>query len=295
MRIFETNEPGATFAVTVWRGEQEELLWRGRPALATGGARVLELEVQPPQRLERVRVYLRNDLSPRWTEIDTICLVATEPVPERLRKKPSPARRRWSIGCSLLTLLAIASCSIWIAIPKDPRPMPERPTEALAGSNMMVWQTSKEVMLSWGVVWASSVSAYSSQFQSADNSAAKALFEPDVYPNYGDDVNAWAPDRADLGPEWITVAFPRATNASAVVIVETSVPGSLVRIDDVSGPAPVVLFEGTTQVFESSRVLSLELPEPRLIRAIRVVLDTRRASGWNEIDAIGLHPAQIAP
>jgi hypothetical protein len=38
-------------------------------------------------------------------------------------------------------------------------------------------------------------------------------------------------------------------------------------------------------------VAEVTLPAPRSISAVRLVLDTRRVAGWNEVDAIGLVPA----
>ena len=89
--------------------------------------------------------------------------------------------------------------------------------------------------------------------------------------------------------------FPQVVRASAVAIVETAGGGALVAVDDVSaGRAPARLWQGVTGPADGARVLSVELPTPRAIEAVRVVLDTRRVPGWNEIDAIGLVPARPA-
>jgi hypothetical protein len=66
-----------------------------------------------------------------------------------------------------------------------------------------------------------------------------------------------------------------------------------VRIDDLSNPeAAVALWAGTASATPSSRVLSLELAQPRTISRVRVVLQTNRVAGWNQIDAVGLVPKQ---
>jgi hypothetical protein len=71
--------------------------------------------------------------------------------------------------------------------------------------------------------------------------------------------------------------------------VETFNPGALVRVDDVTEPAhPVLLWAGETPKAGSSRVLRFELPVPRRMNAVRLVLDTRGSKQWNEIDAVGL-------
>jgi hypothetical protein len=56
--------------------------------------------------------------------------------------------------------------------------------------------------------------------------------------------------------------------------------------------APVALWSGEVPAKSGvSRILRLDLAERRPIAALRVVLDTRRVAGWNEIDAIGIVPA----
>ena len=118
----------------------------------------------------------------------------------------------------------------------------------------------------------------------------RALGMPDVFPAYGDMVNAWAPEPTDDGGEWLTVRFPTSVQASAVLIVETYGAGALARVDDLSTSPPSTLWEGQTGA-SGSRVLRLSLPTPRPIHTIRLILDTTRVSGWNEIDAVGLVPA----
>jgi len=111
------------------------------------------------------------------------------------------------------------------------------------------------------------------------------------WPAHGDVAGAWASADPDGGPEWITVGFGAAVDASAVVVLETHLPGAVARIDDVTDPAAATaLWEGTTEARDGSRALRIDLPAPRRIGRLRVVLDTRRVEGWNEIDAIGPVP-----
>ena len=105
IRVFETCMPGATYAVAVRDGTDEEVIWQ-RPAALTGNqAQVLEIELSPPRTVRAVRAYVSNTLGNSWSEIDTIGLVATTPVPQHLRQ----ARRR--SGCAgwvLIVLLVVA-------------------------------------------------------------------------------------------------------------------------------------------------------------------------------------------
>ena len=52
----------------------------------------------------------------------------------------------------------------------------------------------------------------------------------------------------------------------------------------------VVLATRIKVLLGTSRILSLELAETRPLSHVRIVLDTSRTAGWNEIDAIGLVP-----
>lgn len=139
------------------------------------------------------------------------------------------------------------------------------------------------------IAWATSSHGFSSQYADPAWSAAQAVGRPDVFPRHGDLQEAWASKAPDAGTEWLILGFDTTEPATAVRIVETLHPGALVRVDDVSGPTSVALWAGTTEsLTDRSRVLEVVLPEARAITRLRLVLDTRRVAGWNEIDAVGL-------
>ena len=87
--------------------------------------------------------------------------------------------------------------------------------------------------------------------------------------------------------------FASPVRAQAITWVETFNPGAIARVDDVSDPStPVNVWEGAVSApGPHATVWTLTLPAPRVITALRLVLDTSRVAGWNEIDAIGLIPA----
>lgn len=300
IRVFETNVPGSTFAVTVLRGSgaarSEELVWQRRAsAIGTGGARILEIELQRAEPIERVRVYLSNDVGTGWSEIDTVGLVTAEPVPAHLQQRPAP-RRAMPRGCLIAVGVAVVSAAVWLAMRgSEPSgtPTPPPATDVVQGSTMTAWTVSSAGMDQAGVVWASQVRAFSSEYGSSRYGANRALGRPDVYPTHGDHADAWASSSRDRGLEHLDLAFERPVRASAIVIVETMLPGAVARIEDISaGRPPALLWRGVTQPSDEARVLSLELPTPREVSAVRVVLDTARVAGWNEIDAVGLVPAR---
>lgn len=137
--------------------------------------------------------------------------------------------------------------------------------------------------------WATGVELFSSQYKTTGWNADQALGIPDVYPRHADDSRAWAPAGQDDTLEWIVVRFDPPVRARSVVVVESFNPGAVARIDDFTNNAwPDPLWLGVSPPEQRSRVLVLPLTEPRVIGALRVVLETGRVAGWNEIDGIGL-------
>jgi DNA-directed RNA polymerase subunit RPC12/RpoP len=292
IRVFETCMPGATFAVTVRELEREEqIVYKGAPKNLGNKAQVLEIPLDPPRKLQAVRAYVSNELGAQWSEIDTIGLVATEPVPESMRRKPQKPSVRFGLWlAAAVIVLGLLIFGGWALTGFSGTAAPvETPTARIGGATMMTWNAQLPTMTRAGTVWAYGAQA-STAYGSTQWTAAAANGPPEVYPAHRDDGRAWAPLLADGGQEWIQVQF-MPTAARAIVVVETFHPGALVRIDDLSVPsAPVVLWEGSTTAIQSSRVLSLELPAPRNITILRLVADTSRVAGWYAIDAVGLVP-----
>ncbi len=291
VRVFETNRPGSTFAVVdVTRGE--ELLYEG-PARVDGQAQMLEVAVSPARVIRRLRVYVVN---PGWAEIDTVGLVAAAPLPVTLRTRAvAPAK-----GCGVLGFFSVAAVAVAIAgaviaaRDKGPRAGPPRPAVTVGGATLRYTTPVREFLPLRDIEWAHSVVGYSTQYSTGANAAGTALHEPDVYPAYGDLPQAWASRATDGGTEWIEVRFLQQVLATSVLWAETFNPGAVVRVDDLTDPAaPTVLWEGTAPAPTASSVMAeVTLPAPRWIRVVRIVLDTRRVAGWNEIDAIGLARTQ---
>lgn len=170
-----------------------------------------------------------------------------------------------------------------------PPPAPPRPEARIDGTKARAW-LGPEGGMERGIVWASELVERSSQYTPTKWNAQRALGPPDVHPERTDHPRAWASQEKDRGPEWITVRFPGASEARAVVLVETLHPGAVARVDDVTDPdEPVELWRTPrSPVVAPGHVLLLELATPRPITTLRVLLDTARVAGWNEIDAVGL-------
>jgi hypothetical protein len=119
-------------------------------------------------------------------------------------------------------------------------------------------------------------------------SAAQAAGPPDAGADR-DDPHAWASREADMGEQWLELAYTPPLRASGLRIFEVNAPGAVTRVvgyDENGGEH--VLWSGTDPtpvpgVFE----LSFATTSFR-VAGIRVILDTDRTSGWNEIDAVEL-------
>lgn len=293
IRVFETNDPGASFAVTAIDGGAETLLWQRPPSMIRGGAQVLEIALGAPRRIERLRVYVSNAEGSSWSEVDTVGLVAADPLPEAMRTQFKPRSGvRWGCLGAVGTLLAAGACLGMVALypgsPSAGSPMPPAPTQRVGGTSIASWAAGD---LS-GVIWSTALVAFSSEYGTSINIARTAIGAPDVYPRHGDVSGAWAPATRDGSDEFIEVRFDAPVRANAVVVVETNAVGAVRRVDDVTPGRPgAILWEGVSGVASEARLLAVTLSEPREISAVRVVLDTGRVDGWNEIDAIGLRPA----
>lgn len=294
VRVFETNHAGSTYAV-VDVSHDETLLFAG-PVTHEGGARVLEVLVDPPRVITAVRIYVVNR---GWTEIDTLGLVTATPLAPTQQVAMPPPRKA---GCVLVTLAALG---VVLALGVGVFLLTSRPpsTPARAGvptaqsvqrgatlsfpTYPMISFTSREV------VWASALVDHSSEYSSTRNAASDVLGPPDVFPQSGDRDGAWASATTDGGEEWVTVRFPSPVRAASIVWLETFNPGAVSRIDDVSDGVATTLWSGAMPApAEGVSGPELNLLTPRVITAVRLVLDTRRVAGWNEIDAIGLIPAR---
>lgn len=173
---------------------------------------------------------------------------------------------------------------------------PPEVAEMLSGTAGVGWQATPQQLETLHVIWASELVDYTTEYDSPSWAADQVLGPPDVYPDSGDRAEAWAPEGTQDTFEWVTVRFSRPVEAIFVVVLETYNPGAIMRVDDMSDPdRPVALWQGgPVPPLGSSQVFLVQLPSARRISAIRVVLDSSRVPGWNEIDAIGLIPVDQA-
>jgi hypothetical protein len=120
-------------------------------------------------------------------------------------------------------------------------------------------------------------------------SVEQLLGAPDTA-DCGDAGTAWASLQQDEPVEWIEVDFAELRRPLAIIVRETFNPGAVVRIEaaDVRGRWRVV-WEGDDPAPACPRNLVVGLGRGAFPTAsVRVVLESSKVAGWNEIDAIGM-------
>jgi len=292
VRVFETCSAGAAFAVTARdrAGDAQVLLWQAppKPARVGADAAVVEVAVNPPRPLHSVRAYVANE-GPEYAEIDTIGLIAVDPLPEERRAEwPKRKSRLLRVIVGLLVL----AVGIWWGVRAchggEPAPI-VTPATTIASGSAAPWDIDRDGLAAAGAVWASKATA-SSEYRHDKWSAAQATGAPDVLPLHEDNGRAWASYGTNNGTEWLEVSWSTPVTTRALVVVETFHPGAVVRVDDLSGATPVTLWRGALPPSAESRVVRVSWANRRAISRVRLVLDTTLVSGWNEIDAVGAVP-----
>ena len=104
----------------------------------------------------------------------------------------------------------------------------------------------------------------------------------------GDARTAWATAEMDAGPEWLAVRFDRAVEIKQVRVRENFNPGAITNVSAVVNGTEMVLWQGYAGRGRALRNFLVSAPPGIHAHTIIIHLDTKRASGWNEIDAVEL-------
>jgi len=145
------------------------------------------------------------------------------------------------------------------------------------------------------VLWASSVLAFSSEFEPERWSAMNLLGPPDTYPNHGDIPTAWGPSTSDGGIEYVELGFKgEGVHIGAVELYETYNPGAVSRVE-VLGTSDdrLVVYEARAEPMSGVPAFVRRITfrcTGFALRAVRITVDSPAVPGWNEIDAVGVHP-----
>ena len=139
--------------------------------------------------------------------------------------------------------------------------------------------------------WAKEASA-STQYSDTSWSASQATGKPDTA-TAGDIETAWAPSIANGGEEWLELTYFHAVYPSVIRIHETYCPGAVIKVEvrDPEGELQV-LWEGKDPTDKAPTFFEVEIPEEKVgkfrTKEVRITLDTKKVTGFNEIDAVEL-------
>jgi outer membrane protein OmpA-like peptidoglycan-associated protein len=146
--------------------------------------------------------------------------------------------------------------------------------------------------------WASNVIDFSSErtipYQSKEYRAVQALGSPNKLPSYGDSYSAWCPATPDNDfDEYIKVGFDTAVaEIQQVIIAENLGQGTVSKIYlfDMAGKEHLVYENNASPSAALGRMLNVRLDKATTykVTAVKLVLNTNRVKGWNQIDAIGV-------
>ncbi len=115
-----------------------------------------------------------------------------------------------------------------------------------------------------------------------------AVCGPPDTPDQGSHTSAWSPRQADGGWEWIEVDFAEPIEPESVIVVESYNPGAIVKIERLGiGGQWVEIWSGSDSATDETPELWIECAEIEAISTVRVILDTSKAPGFNQIDAVG--------
>lgn len=127
------------------------------------------------------------------------------------------------------------------------------------------------------------------QFKGPKWAAVQMTGPPDT-PLAGDLVTAWASKSPEMGPVWVELEYAEAVTPEQVRVHETQAPGAVARILGQRADGTwVALWEGTAAGAAAPTWFEPRLESVRFAtQRIRLIVDTDRVEGWNEIDAVEL-------
>jgi len=132
------------------------------------------------------------------------------------------------------------------------------------------------------------------RFKGRDWSAEQLTGPPDT-PIAGDLPTAWASREQDMGEVWLELDYPESVVPERLRIHETFHPGAVARVYAMDGDHPadpntvwVEVWRGEAPAAEAPTWFEVPLRGTFRTRTIRIIVDTSRVPGWNEIDAVEL-------
>jgi len=143
--------------------------------------------------------------------------------------------------------------------------------------------------------WASKLIGVSSEYPQAHGQQYKgtqALGRPNKLPQAESGASAWRPAQEDDNEQWIQVGFDTPAPVRQVAVAENFGAGCIKKIMAYDPQGKEYLLHQNTEAPPKIkgrmwRVI-LKAPTSYAVASLKVVIDTRKIAGWNEIDAIGV-------
>lgn len=114
----------------------------------------------------------------------------------------------------------------------------------------------------------------------------KAAGAPDAVPQQ-DHPNAWASATGNMGLQWLQLTYRTPIRIDRVRIYEVNRAGAMAVVEAIDDKGKRhVLWKGSDPTGVPG-VFEIKVPLTKYkVRGLRLVLDTNRVQGWNEIDAV---------
>ncbi|MGQ0612366.1 MAG: HEAT repeat domain-containing protein [Planctomycetaceae bacterium] len=117
----------------------------------------------------------------------------------------------------------------------------------------------------------------------------QATGAPDALPNTQDNPKAWAAQPAEGGRQWLELSYATPLRASALRIHEVLTAGGVAEVELVDEQGVRRTIWRGQDPLAAPGVFELPFAATSFrVRSVRLVLDTDRRSGWEEIDAVEL-------
>jgi hypothetical protein len=119
-----------------------------------------------------------------------------------------------------------------------------------------------------------------------DYDAMQAAGAPDADPQV-DDPKAWASERENMGLQWVELTYRNPLRAAQLRIFEVNSAGAVVEVQTTDDRGQWrTLWQGSDPTSRPG-VFDVKIPTTAYrVRKVRLILDTSRRPGWNEIDAV---------
>lgn len=138
--------------------------------------------------------------------------------------------------------------------------------------------------------WVSSVSNFSSQYDSTGWAANQVIGPPKVYPKHGDIRGAWA-SGTKTNNEFIEVVFLQKVYPTEINIYETYNAGGTRKVEAKTDSGTwVTIYEAPkVEVIKASRIFKPPFIDANIsINILKITIDCTSANTWVEIDAVEL-------